>query len=89
MPVQALTEVEQENERQLRVYFTKKDGGERLFYGCVVKWEKREKTSMLYSLADQEAPASVNTVFGNVLNGSILSYQLKDLKEDAVLFSID
>lgn len=56
---------------------------------CSEMNKKEEKPPCSYLLADQEAPANVNTVFGNVQIGSILSYQLKDLKEDAVLFSID
>lgn len=48
LPIQALTELEEENIRQLPLNFTMldpknsnmKDGGKRLFYGCVVKWTK-------------------------------------------------
>ena len=56
---------------------------------CSEMNKREKKPPCSYLLADQEAPANVNTVFGNVPIGSILSYQLKDLKEDAVLFSID
>ena len=51
--------------------------------------QKDKKLPWSYLLADQEAPAHVNTVFGNVPIGCILSYQLNDLKEDAVVFSCD
>ena len=51
---------------------------------------KREnKPTCSYLLSEQEAPAHVNTVFGNVVIGTILSYQLNDLREDTVLFSCD
>jgi len=51
---------------------------------------KREnKPPCSYLLSDQEAPAHINTVFGNVVIGSILSYQLNDLREDTLLFSCD
>ena len=56
---------------------------------CSEMNKREKKPPCSYLLVDQEAPANVNTVFGNEPIGSILSYQLKDLKEDAVLFSID
>ena len=56
---------------------------------CSEMNKREKKPPCSYLLADQEAPTNVNTVFGNVPIGSILSYQMKDLKEDAVLFSID
>ena len=56
---------------------------------CSEMNKREKKPPCSYLLADQEAPANVNTVFGNVPIGSILSYQLKDLKEDAAVFSID
>ena len=51
--------------------------------------QKDKKPPCSYLLSDQEAPAHVNTVFGNVPIGCILSYQLNDLREDAVVFSCD
>ena len=51
--------------------------------------QKHKKPPCSFLLADREAPAHVNTVFGNVPIGCILSYQLNDLKEDAVVFSCD
>ena len=56
---------------------------------CSEMSKRENKPPCSYLLSDQEAPAHVNTVFGNVLIGSILSYQLNDLREDTVLFSCD
>ena len=56
---------------------------------CEQGKQKDKKPPCSYLLADQEAPAHVNTVFGNAPIGFILSYQLNDLKEDAVVFSCD
>lgn len=51
--------------------------------------KRDKKTPSCYLLPDQEASTVVNTVFGNGPVGSILSYQLKDLKENAVTFTFD
>lgn len=56
---------------------------------CEQAKQKGKKPPCSYLLADQEAPAHVNTFFGNAPIGCILSYQLNDLKEDAVVFSCD
>ena len=56
---------------------------------CEQAKQKDKKPPCSYLLADQEAPAHVNTVSGNAPIGCILSYQLNDLKEDAVVFSCD
>ena len=56
---------------------------------CEQGKQKDKKPPCSYLLADQEAPSHVNTVFGNASIGCILSYQLNDLKEDAVVFSCD
>ena len=54
---------------------------------CEQAKQKDKKPPCSYLLADQEAPAHVNSVFDNAPIGCILSYQLNDLKEDAVVFS--
>ena len=56
---------------------------------CSEMNKREKKPPCSYLFADQEAPANVNTVFGNVPIGPILSYQLKDLKEDAAVLLID
>ncbi len=56
---------------------------------CSEMSKRDNKPPCSYLLADQEAPAHVNTVFGNVVIGCILSCQLNDLREDTVLFSCD
>ena len=56
---------------------------------CSEMSKRENKPPCSYLLSDQEAPAHVNTVFGNVVIGSILSYQLNDLRENTVLFSCD
>lgn len=56
---------------------------------CEQAKQKDKKPPCSYLLADQEAPTHVNTVFGNAPIGCILSYQLNDLKEDAVVLSCD
>ena len=56
---------------------------------CEQAKPKHKKPPCSYLLADQEAPTHVNTVFGNAPIGCILSYQLNDLKEVAVVLSCD